>query len=78
MDTYREYVRAGVFVVLAILAGLVLRAVLQTVVFAITVAYVLYRRNRPSASGSSENLRFSNHLTPRRFTLLASLVGPLL
>lgn len=42
MDTYREYVLAGVFVVLAILAGLVLRAVLQTVVFAITVAYVLY------------------------------------
>jgi len=36
----------------------------------------LYRRSRPSASGSSEigdfrddeNLRFSNHLTPRRFT----------
>jgi predicted PurR-regulated permease PerM len=46
MDQYREYVLAGLFVVLAILAGVVLRAVLQTVVFAITVAYVLYPLKR--------------------------------
>ena len=39
-----------------------------------------YRRNRPSASGRTEiedfrddeNLRFSNHLTPRRFTTTGS------
>lgn len=46
MDRYREYVLAGLFVVLAVLAGVVLRAVLQTVVFAITVAYVLYPLKR--------------------------------
>ncbi|WP_436902927.1 AI-2E family transporter [Halovenus halobia] len=54
MDTYREYVLAGLFVALAISAGIVLRAVLQTVVFAITVAYVLYP--------------FKHWLTRRRFS----------
>ena len=46
MDRNREYILAGLLVVLTALSALVLRAVLQTVVFAITVAYVAFPLKR--------------------------------
>jgi predicted PurR-regulated permease PerM len=42
MDRNRQIVLGGLLFVLLVLTGIVLRAVLQTVVFAVTVAYVLY------------------------------------
>ena len=69
MDRYREYVLAGLFVVLAILAGVVLRAVLQTVIFAITVAYVLY----PFKHWLTRH-RFSDRIASALTTLLVFVV----
>ena len=42
MDQNRQIALGGLLLVLLVLTGVVLRAVLQTVVFAVTVAYVLY------------------------------------
>lgn len=46
MDRNREYILAGLLVALTALSALVLWAVLQTVVFAITVAYVAFPLKR--------------------------------
>ncbi|MEF8936335.1 MAG: AI-2E family transporter [Halovenus sp.] len=42
MDQHRQIALGGLLLALLVLTGVVLRAVLQTVVFAVTVAYVLY------------------------------------
>lgn len=78
MDRNRQYVLGALLIGLAVLAGIVLGAVLQTVVFAITVAYVLYPFKRWFARRGMSDRLASTLATSAAFLALAVILGPLL
>jgi predicted PurR-regulated permease PerM len=77
MDRNREYVLAALLVALTALSALVLRAVLQTVVFAITVAYVAFPLKRRLARRRFSDRIASAITTVAVFVVVALVFAPL-
>lgn len=77
MDRNRQYVLGALLVIFAILAGIVLGAVLQTVVFAITVAYVLYPFKQWLGRRGLSNRIASGLATGSAFLAVGLVFGPL-
>ncbi len=77
MDRRRQYVLGALLLVLLLLAGVVLGAVLQTVVFAITVAYVLYPLKRALKSQGFSDRVASGLATLTAFGAVLLVVSPL-
>ena len=77
MSRHRQYVLAALLASLAVLCALVLGAVLRTVVFAITVAYVLYPVKRWFLRHGATDRIGSAAATVASFVGVAVLLGPL-
>jgi len=77
MSRHRQYVLAALLASLAVLCALVLGAVLRTVVFAITVAYVLYPVKRWFLRHGASDRIGSAAATVASFVGVALLLGPL-
>lgn len=77
MSRHRQYVLAALLASLAILSALILGAVLRTVVFAITVAYVLYPVKRWFLRHGLSDRVGSAAATVASFVGVSLLLGPL-
>jgi predicted PurR-regulated permease PerM len=77
MSRHRQYVLAALLASLAVLSAIVLGAVLRTVVFAITVAYVLYPLKRWLLRHGASDRIGSAAATVASFVAVAFLFGPL-
>ncbi len=77
MDRNRQIVLGGLLLVLLLLTAFVLGAVLQTVVFTITVAYVLYPIKRWVARRGASDRVASGVATLTAFIVVALIIAPL-
>lgn len=79
MGRNRQYVLGALLALLVVLSGIILSAVLQTVLFAVTVAYVLYPLKRWFVRRRGVSDRIGSGLaTAAAFIAVAFVIGPLL